>query len=142
MKQRLHVVTLGVEDLSRSRAFYVRLGWTPAPQSNDSIVFFDLGCLVLGLFERTDLAADAGVDSDGKGFRSFSLAHNVETPEAVDRTLAEAVAAGASLIKPAAKADWGGYSGYFSDPDGHLWEVAHNPFFLIDESGYIRLSGR
>jgi catechol 2,3-dioxygenase-like lactoylglutathione lyase family enzyme len=137
----MHVVTLGVADLGRAAAFYGRLGWRPAPPSNDAIVFFDLGCLVLALFERAALAADAGVEVAGEGFRAVTLAHNVGSPEAVAATLAEAVAAGATLVKPAAKADWGGTSGYFADPDGHLWEVAHNPFLPLDADGYMRLSG-
>lgn len=140
MRQRLHVITLGVEDLGRAKRFYQALGWQPAPQSNADIAFFDLGCLVLGLFNRRDLAEDATVAAAGEGFRGMTLAHNVTSKDEVDRILREAVEEGGTLIKAAAETSWGGYSGYFADPDGHLWEVAHNPHFPIDTNGYVRLS--
>lgn len=139
MKQRLHVVTLGVSDLRRAKAFYEGLGWRAAPASNDNIIFFDLGPLVLGLFGRGALADDAAVNAAGKGFRAVTLAHNVASEEDVNIVLEEAQQAGATLVKAPRKADWGGYSGYFADPDGHLWEIAYNPFFPLDADGYVRL---
>lgn len=133
MKPRISLITLGVADLPRSRAFYERLGFGVRPESNEHIVFMDtVNGLVLALFPREELAEDANVSADtdrsGAGFPGFTLAHNVGSPEEVDVVLAEAVAAGAKLRKPGQKAFWGGYSGYFADPDGFLWEVAYNPF--------------
>lgn len=140
MTPRLHLVTLGVQDLARAAAFYKALGWEPEPASSEAIVFFDLGCLALALYERGALAKDARTDPAGAGFRAVTLAHNVDSPLAVDRTLDEAVAAGATLVKAGQEVFWGGYSGYFADPDGHLWEVAHNPFFALDAEGFLRLA--
>ena len=145
MQPRVHLVTLGVADLPAARAFYARLGWREAKASNARIAFFDLGCLALALYPTADLAADAQIaPSHGAGvsvgFRGVTLAHNVASPTAVDTLLAEAVAAGATLLKPGTKASWGGYSGYFADPEGHVWEVAHNPFCPIDDDGYFRLA--
>lgn len=139
MEQRLSLVTLAVADLAAARAFYGRLGWREAAMSNAQIAFFDLGGCGLALFGRDDLAADAGVDAAGTGFRGVTLAHNVRSPAAVDATLADAVAAGGRRVKPGAATSWGGYSGYFADPDGHLWEVAHNPFAPLDEAGRLQL---
>ena len=129
MKARISLITLGVDDLVRSRDFYGRLGFVLRKESNDSVIFFEM-CdrLTLALFSREALAEDADVPSDGQGFRGFALAHNVATEAEVDEVIAHAVACGASLVKPAQKAFWGGYSGYFADPDGFLWEVAFNPF--------------
>jgi hypothetical protein len=141
MEQRLSLVTLGVADVGRSRAFYENLGWKAGGPSDENVAFFDLGGLALGLYGREALAEDALQDAAGSGFRAVSLAHNVRSEAEVDATLAEAVAAGALLVKPAVKAFWGGYSGYFADPDGHLWEVAHNPFFPLDEVGGMSLGG-
>lgn len=139
---RLHVslITLGVEDLDRARRFYAGLGLTPGPGSNESVVFFETGTILLALYGRTALAEDAGVWADGGGFRGITLAHNAASREAVDAVYQAALAAGAVAVKPPQPAFWGGYSGYFSDPDGHLWEVAHNPFFPLDDSGHARLS--
>lgn len=130
MKPKLSLVTLGVRDLPRALAFYRDgLGWQTAEGSNEDIAFFELGeRLLLALFGREALAADAGVPGAGEGFRGFTLAHNVASPAAVDETLESAVRAGATLVKPGHPTSWGGYSGYFADPDGVLWEVAHNPF--------------
>ena len=128
MKPRISLITLGVGDLPRSRAFYERLGFVVRPESTEDIVFLDMASgLVLALFPREKLAEDAHVDSTGSGFRGFTLAHNVASPEEVDAVLAEAVAAGATLQKPGQQVFWGGYSGYFADLDGFLWEVAYNP---------------
>jgi uncharacterized protein len=140
MKPRLHLVTLGVADLAVARAFYGRLGWQEAPVSNEQVAFFDLGCLALALFPKEELAADARQPLTAKRLSGVALAQNVASSEAVDALLAEAVQAGATLEKPGTPAAWGGYAGYFSDPDGHLWEVAYNPFFPIDEDGYLRLN--
>jgi len=140
MDQRLSLVTLGVADLGRSRRFYCDgLGWRESAAGNASVCFIDAGGVVLGLYGRESLAEDAGVPADGGGFSGFALAHNVASEADVDRVLAEAVEAGATLVKPGQKVFWGGYSGYFADPDGHLWEVAHNPFFPLDAEGRIRL---
>jgi hypothetical protein len=129
MKPKISLITLGVSDLARSRRFYVDgLGLTPREGGDENVVFIQMGSVVLGLWRREDLAADAGVPSGGEGFRALSLAHNVESKEEVDVLLRQAVEAGAKLVKPGAEAFWGGYTGYFEDPDGFLWEVAWNPF--------------
>lgn len=131
MKPRISLITLGVGDLPRSRAFYERLGFAARQESTADIAFMDTANgLVLALFPREKLAEDAHVTADrtGSGFPGFTLAHNVASIEEVDAVLAEAVAAGAKLQKPGQKVFWGGYSGYFADPDSFLWEVAHNPF--------------
>lgn len=140
MRPRLHLVTLGVADLAQARAFYGRLGWQEAAASNEQVAFFDFGCLALALFPREELAADAGLPTATEPPSGVALAQNVGSTEAVDALLTEAVEAGATLAKPGTPTSWGGYSGYFADPDGHLWEVAYNPFFPIDEDGYLRLS--
>lgn len=141
MEQRLSLVTLGVGDLASARAFYARLGWREAAASNAHIAFFDLGGFALALYARVDLAADVGVAATGVGFRGVTLAHNVAAPAAVDATLTAAVAAGGRLVKPAGTTAWGGYSGYFADPDAHLWEVAHNPFAALDDAGRFHVDG-
>ena len=129
MKPRISLITLGVGDLPRSRAFYERLGFVARPESTEDIAFLGMANgLVLALFPREKLAEDAHAESTASGFPGFTLAHNVASPDEVDAVLAEAVAAGAKLQKPGQKVFWGGYSGYFADPDGFLWEVAHNPF--------------
>jgi len=140
MEQRLNIVALGVADLARSRRFYCDgLRWCESSAGNESICFIDAGGVVLGLYGREALAEDVGVSAEGSGFAGFTLAHNVASEADVDRVLAEAVEAGATLVKPGQKVFWGGYSGYFSDPDGHLWEVAHNPFFPLDADGNVQL---
>lgn len=129
MEPRITLITLGVADLERAVRFYRDgLGW-PRLSSPPEIAFFDTAGTRLALFAREALAADAAVAAEGSGFRSFTLAHNVGSPAEVDAVLAAALAAGATLVKPAQKAEWGGYSGYFADPDGVLWEVAWNPHF-------------
>lgn len=139
MEQRMSIVTLGVADLARSREFYERLGWRKSGASQDGIVFFQMGGMALALYPGEELAKDAKLAAAGEGFRGFSLAYNARSREGVDSVLAAAVTAGAKLQKPAEEAFWGGYSGYFADPDGFLWEVAWNPFFEIAENGSIRL---
>ncbi len=128
MKPKISLITLGVEHLARAKEFYVKLGFPLEEHSNDSVAFFNLEGTWLGLFPKDELAKDAGIAAEGDGFRRISLAHNVGSPEEVDALLAHAVSCGATLVKKGQKVFWGGYSGYFADPDGFLWEVAHNPF--------------
>jgi catechol 2,3-dioxygenase-like lactoylglutathione lyase family enzyme len=139
MKQTISFITLGVADLARSRAFYKALGWQESSASQEGIAFFQAGSLAFALFPRADLAEDANVPAAGSGFKAFSLAHNVASEAAVLALLDEAVAAGASLVRPADKVFWGGFRGYFADPDGFLWEVCHNPFVTLAADGSIRL---
>jgi predicted lactoylglutathione lyase len=139
MEQRMNIVTLGVGDLNRSREFYERLGWQRSLTDSEGIAFFQMSGIVLALYPRNELAQDANTIADGQGFSGFSLAYNARTREEVDSILAEVQTAGAKIMKPAQEAFWGGYSGYFADPDGFLWEVAWNPFFPIAEDGSIRL---
>ena len=139
MEPRLTLVTLGVADVARSKAFYEKLGFRPCGFENEHVAFYDAGGVVLGLFGREPLAEDAGVSASGRGFRAVSLAHNTRSEAEVDAILAHAVASGAKLIKPGQKVFWGGYSGYFADPDGHLWEVAYNPIFPLDAAGHLTL---
>ena len=128
MKAKVSLITLGVRDIARSQSFYEALGW-PCSHSTDDIAFFELDGVVLGLFGWDDLADDAGVaSSDGVAFRGVSLAHNEPSRDDVDRAFGEFLAAGATVVKHPEATEWGGYSGYVADPDGHLWEVAFNPF--------------
>ena len=140
MEQRISLITLGVTDLGRSRRFYEQgLGWKASSGSNEQIVFFQVGSLALALYPRTALAEDAHLDMNGGGFGGITLAYNVRRREEVDITLAEAQSIGAKLLKPAEEAHWGGYSGYFADPDGYPWEVAWNPFWELHENGSVLL---
>lgn len=139
MEQRLSIVTLGVADLDRSRTFYERLGWRRSGKAFEGVAFFQAGGVVLSLYPRAALAEDAHVPAEGAGFGGIALAHNARSREEVDAVLAEAQAAGARLLKPAQDVFWGGYSGYFADPDGYPWEVAWNPSFPLDEAGRLRL---
>jgi catechol 2,3-dioxygenase-like lactoylglutathione lyase family enzyme len=129
------MITLGVRDMERAIEFYERGLGFPRMESPPTVAFFTLDGSWLGLYGRDALAEDAGVPAEGGGFAGIALAHNVESEKAVEDTLAQAVAAGATLVKPAQKVFWGGYSGYFADPEGYLWEVAHNPFFWIGPPG-------
>jgi catechol 2,3-dioxygenase-like lactoylglutathione lyase family enzyme len=139
MEQRVSLVTLGVADLERSRRFYQDgLGWTPGFQ-NAEVIFFQTGGSVFALWSRADLAADAGVSAEGSGFPGIALAHNVRERDEVDKILSEAAAAGATIVKAARDTAWGGYTGYFSDPDGMLWEVAWNPSWPIAADGSVTL---
>lgn len=140
MKARVSLITLGVADIKRARAFYEALGFQASSDSQDSVVFFRAGGVVLGLYGRAALAEDCGIADSGKpGFAGITLAHNCRNEAEVDRVLGEAVANGGALIKSARHVFWGGYSGYFADPDGHLWEVAHNPHWGFNEDGSIAL---
>jgi catechol 2,3-dioxygenase-like lactoylglutathione lyase family enzyme len=138
---RISIVTLGVDDVARSKAFYEALGWVVAGTVGDEICWFRTADSYLGLFDRESLARDAGLRSEPTAeFGGITLAINVESEAAVDAAFEAAQAAGARILKPAEGTDWGGYSGYFADPDGHPWEVAHNPSFPIDEDGRITIS--
>lgn len=140
MDARISLVTLGVADLARALRFYRDgLGWPLSSASGGDVAFFRTGGVALALYPRVALAADAHLAPEGSGFGGITLAHNVATREQVDVILAEAVAAGARLLKPAHEAEWGGYSGYFADPDGYPWEVAWNPYFPLGEDGAIQL---
>ncbi|MDO9485331.1 MAG: VOC family protein [Actinomycetota bacterium] len=127
MKPKLSIVTLGVRDLDRSRAFYGALGWE-CTGDDEGIAFYDVGGVQLALYPREALAEDVGQASAGDGFTGITLAHNEPSKGDVDRAFAEFLAAGATEIKAPVEVFWGGYSGYIADPDGHLWEIAYNPF--------------
>ena len=140
MTPRINLVTLGVADVAAARAFYQRLGLTASSAGNDHVAFFDANGIVLGLYGHDALAQDANVASQPPpAFRGVSLAWNAADEAEVDAIIAHAVACGASLVKAPHKVFWGGYSGYFADPDGHLWEVAFNPFFPLSAQGRIEL---
>ena len=131
MKPRISMITLGVDDLERSVRFYRDGLGFPQLESSPGVAFFTLNGTWLGLYGRAELAQDATVSAAGEGFNSFSIAHNLASEEEVDAAMNEAIAAGAILVKTPQKVFWGGYSGYFKDPDGHLWELAYNPFEWI-----------
>ena len=142
MEQRLSLVTLGVADLARSRRFYEEgLGWRASGASTGEVAFFQLGGIALALWGREALAEDARQPGPGPGggFSGIALAHDVRTREEVDAALARARAAGGRVPRPAGDAPWGGYTGYFADPDGHLWEVAWNPHFTLRDDGSLQL---
>ena len=137
MEQRLSLVTLGVADLDRARRFYEALGWRRG-DDNDDVVFFQAGGMVLALWDRAALAEDSRVEDSGC-WGGVGLALNVRSPEEVDDVLEEARTAGAVIGRPGAETFWGGYSGIFIDPDGHPWEVAHNPFWTVTDDGQTLL---
>jgi len=140
VKPRLTVVTLGVKDLAASRKFYLQgLGWPASSAGNEHVTFIDAGGVVLALFGREALAADAQLPAEGRGFGGITLAHNVGSRAEVDAVLEEARTAGGAILKAAHETFWGGYSGYFADPDGYPWEVAHNPFWPLDSRGLVQL---
>ncbi len=136
----LTMLTLGVRDLSAATAFYEAMGLRRSADSQETVTFFDMGGVVLGLYGWDALAEDAKVPERGDGFRGATMAWNQSDEGNVDASLARAVACGGTLVKAAEKVFWGGYSGYFSDPDGHLWEVAYNPFSTLREDGSMTLS--
>ena len=140
MEQRLSLVTLGVADLEQSLRFYEALGWK---RGNDErrVVFFQLNGMIFALWSRSALAEDAGLAPNERGFGGITLAYNARSKEDVDAVLAEAERAGARILKPAKDTFWGGYSGYFADPDGHPWEVAWNPGWTINKKGEVKLKG-
>jgi catechol 2,3-dioxygenase-like lactoylglutathione lyase family enzyme len=137
---RINIITLGVADLDRAAGFYEALGWERSAASNDDICWFKTAGTALGLFSRRALAEDANLpDQSSRGFGGITMAINVDSETAVDEAIGAAQRAGATVIKAPRKADWGGYSGYFADLDGHPWEIAHNPFFETGPEGLLRL---
>jgi len=137
LKQRLHIILLGVKDVARAAAFYEALGWKRAPTSHAGFVKFDLGGFALALISREDLAKDALEPSaQGSGFSGVALIHLVRNAEDVAKTLARAVEAGGTLVKPATKTQWG-TAGYFRDPDGHLFEVDHEDVWVFDQNDHL-----
>jgi uncharacterized protein len=135
VEQRVSLITLGVRDLGRARRFYEALGWRG--QEVQETVFFQAGGQAVVLWGRDDLAADAGVDDEGSSFGGIALAHNVRSAAEVDEAIEAAVAAGATVTRAPAETFYGGYAGCFRDPDGHVWEIAHNPGFPLDEEGRL-----
>ena len=138
MDQRLSLVTIGVADLARARAFYEALGWRTNAAPEDDVAFFQARGMIVALWSRESLAEDSGVQ-DGGGWGGVTLAYNTRSPEEVDAAIDEARAAGARIAREPAATFWGGYSGVFVDPDGHPWEVAHNPHWTIEDDGSVRI---
>lgn len=134
--QRVTLISLGVADMTRARAFYAALGWQ-GDASNEGVTFYDLGGMKLALFGLADLAADQGRAGAALGTGAVTLAQNFDSRAAVDTAFAQALAAGATPLKTPEAVFWGGYSGYFADPDGHVWELAHNPFWPLDDQGRL-----
>lgn len=141
MEQRVSLITLGVQDVERAAAFYEALGWEQVQHPNEGIVVFDLLGQALGLYPREKLAADMGLDVADLGHGSMTLSHNVDSPATADSIMAKAEAAGATVLSPAKEVFWGGYTGYFRDPEGHVWEVSHNPFSKLSPEGAFRWNG-
>jgi catechol 2,3-dioxygenase-like lactoylglutathione lyase family enzyme len=139
VEQRLSLVTLGVRDLERARRFYDALGWKSGAAPADDVVFFQAGCMIVALWGRAQLAEDTVVQDSG-GWGGITLAYNARSPAEVDAVLAEAEAAGGQVARRGAETFWGGYSGVFVDPEGHSWEVAHNPNWTLREDGAVSLS--
>ncbi|MGA7954576.1 MAG: VOC family protein [Gloeobacterales cyanobacterium] len=140
MRQKLNIITLGVKDFERALHFYKDgLGWKTASELQDDIAFFPLGGVILALYPREKLAEDAKLSAEGSGFSGITLAYNAKTQEEVDEVLNTVEGLGAKIIKRGESVFWGGYSGYFTDLDGHLWEVTWNPFFEFDESDNLLL---
>jgi predicted lactoylglutathione lyase len=138
VEQRVTLITLGVRDLHRARTFYEALGWRTGAAPDDDVVFFQASCLVLALWDRARLAEDSAVEDSG-GWGGVTLAFNTRSEEEVDAVIAEARAAGATIGREPGPTFWGGYSGIFIDPEGHPWEVAHNPGWTMDDTGSVRL---
>jgi uncharacterized protein len=136
--QRVSLITLGVGDLARARAFYEGLGWTTRADPGDDVVFFQAGGMIVALWGRARLAEDSAVE-DGGGWGGVTLAYNTRSPEEVDAVIEQARAAGATIGREPAETFWGGYSGLFIDPEGHPWEVAHNPRWTVNEDGTVSL---
>lgn len=138
MEQRLTIITLGVSNLEKSTHFYeTQFGWIKSKSSNEHISFFTLNGIFLSLYERNELAKDAAVNSEGSGFKGFTLAYNTRSEKEVDTLVAALRAKGVPIIKEPQKVHWGGYSSYVSDLDGNLWEIAFNPFLQMDENGNV-----
>jgi predicted lactoylglutathione lyase len=138
MDQRLSLITLGVSDLARARAFYEALGWNTNAGPDDDVVFFQTNCMVVALWGRDQLAEDSAVEDNG-GWGGITLAYNTRSPDEVDAVIEEARRAGAAIAREPAETFWGGYSAIFCDPDGHPWEVAHNPRWTIGEDGAVTI---
>jgi catechol 2,3-dioxygenase-like lactoylglutathione lyase family enzyme len=138
VEQRLSLITLGVSDVAQARAFYEGLGWSTGADPGDDVVFFQTPGCIVALWDRSRLAEDSAV-ADSGGWGGVTLAHNVRSPEEVESVLSEAAAAGGKITRPGAETFWGGYSGVFEDPDGHPWEVAHNPRWTLNDDGSITL---
>jgi uncharacterized protein len=138
MEPRVSLVTLGVSDLARSRAFYEALGWRSDSKPEEGVVFFQSGGMVFGLWSRDELAKDSEVVDNG-GWGGVTLAYNVGSPQAVDAFLDRARAAGGRIAREGGETFWGGYNGVFLDPDGHAWEIAHNPFWTLSDRGDVTL---
>ncbi|MAM10111.1 MAG: glyoxalase [Rhizobiaceae bacterium] len=141
-QRRISMITLGVDDLAGTTAFYERLGWKRSSASQEGVTFFGLDGIVLGLFGRRALAEDAGLSGlpdEKPAFSGVALAYNVGSAAQVDETIAFAAQCGGTVVKPGEAVFWGGYSGYFADPEGHLWEVAYNPFSPLDANGRMTL---
>jgi uncharacterized protein len=138
MEQRISLITLGVTDLRRAMDFYARLGWEGSSPDGE-VAFYQAGGMVFALWDRALLAADSGV-TDGGGYGGVTVAHNVRSPAEVDAVLADAQAAGGTVLREGGATAWGGYTGVFADPDGHPWEIAHNPHWRLAEDGTIRLT--
>jgi predicted lactoylglutathione lyase len=141
MEQRISLITLGVADLARARAFYEALGWHTDAAPTDDVVFFQTGGTVVSLWSRASLAEDSGVEDAG-GWGGVTLAYNVRSPEEADEVIEEARRAGARIAREPAPTFWGGYAGVFVDLDGHPWEVAHNPHWHLGDDGTVSLGGR
>lgn len=142
MEQRLSIITLGVQDLSRSKKFYDGLGWKAASSpETEEIIAYDLISMALALYPWDKLAEDAGISAERSGSSAFTLAHNVSSEADVDEMITLAEKNGARITKPAKKAFWGGYSGCFADPDGHIWEIAFNPFAKLGPNGEFQWNG-
>jgi uncharacterized protein len=139
VEQRLSLVTLGVSDLARARAFYEALGWKTGAKPEDDVVFFQSGGMIVALWGRDQLAEDSGVENGG-GWGGVTFAYLVRSPEEVDEVIAEAERAGARIPRHGGETFWGGYSGVFVDPDGHPWEVAHNPSWTLADDGSVHLN--
>ena len=140
MQQNLHIITLGVSDLKKTLEFYESgLSWKKSKASKDKIAFFEMGGIVISFFSKEALAKDANLSNNGSGFSGITIAYNTKTEDEVDKVLEKVKELGAEIIKPAKKADWGGYSGYFKDIDGHIFEVAYNPHFEFDENDNLNI---
>ena len=140
MNRHLHLITLGVSDFEKSRKFYTDiLGWKPTSTSNDNILFFQAGGVVMAIYPREKLAEDAMTSPEGSGFSGITLAYNAQSEAEVDEIIGNLKAKGVKIVKEPQKVFWGGYSSYFADPDDYRWEVAYNPFFEFDEKGNLNL---
>ena len=139
MEQRVSLITLGVADLGRARAFYEALGWQTNAEPDDDVVFFQAVGMIVALWDRAKLAEDSAV-TDGGGWGGVTPAYNTRSPSEVDAVIAEARAAGATIGREPAETFWGGYSGVFIDPDGHPWEIAHNPHWTVHDDGSVSLT--